>query len=224
MRLLITHLTRMKAPYVCLAGLDDQGNHIRPVLRHQIHRDQLATASGRIGLGSLVDFGRMHFVGRAPEVEDYLFQPEDVRIVGTVAGADLWRRLGAVADDSPSALFGPELTRTGRTYALPSGQGSGSLGVLGPTTLSKLHVNEYGKLRAELDVDGQLSSLPVTDLRMWSADHASPDETVVARMAAAVQRERPVLLAVGVGRAADVRDDGVERHWMQVNNFYLGPR
>lgn len=62
MRIVITHLTRMEAPRICVAGIDtDAGGHVRPTTgrSHPLTRELLAEQGGPYALGALVDLGEV---------------------------------------------------------------------------------------------------------------------------------------------------------------------
>jgi hypothetical protein len=76
----VVHLTRMRAPCICVAGLDRDGRHIRPVPRHgRLTEDDLAAAGGPFAIGAVVDLGATRPCPSPPEVEDHLFDRDASR-------------------------------------------------------------------------------------------------------------------------------------------------
>lgn len=73
MILTVTHLTRMRPPNICAAGLCD-GVGVRPVLAGQLHKRLLRSQGGPFAIGAMVDLGAVKHVGTAPEYEDYRLQ------------------------------------------------------------------------------------------------------------------------------------------------------
>src|SRR5262249_20208034 len=73
-RLLINHLTRMKPPYICVAGLNERLEHVRAVLPNgrRWKWDSLREEGGPLEIGAVVRFDSWRRVGSPPEVEDHL--------------------------------------------------------------------------------------------------------------------------------------------------------
>lgn len=105
MRIVVSHLTRMRSGNICVAGHEvmeqDEGQasnvlakHVRPVM-----------GSGQIGwhmlqtfqLGSIVDLAVVQPRGYPPEVEDVVFSPQNCRQSGSVTPVDFWNMLQSTA-------------------------------------------------------------------------------------------------------------------------------
>ena len=220
MEIVVNHVTRMNGGHVCVAGIDERGRHVRPVLAFgRLTRDVLVTGGGPFGLGVRVAIAGAVPRPSRPEVEDHLFEIAATREVGRLDGAAFWDLLAEHAEASLAGIFGIELARDGRTASLPVGAGQASLGIFCPRARPRL-AHDQGKLRllvAEADL-GALS-LPITDVRLY--DPASG--AVHARLAQLLEdrlRRRDALLSVGVGRPW-TRNGGEPRHWLQVNNVHL---
>ena len=62
---------------------------------------------------------------------------------------------------------------------------------------------------------------PVTDLRLYQEDHATPDEAVTERVAQQVLESRSVILGMGLTREFRASGDARSVHWLQVNSIHL---
>src|SRR5260221_4261607 len=97
MEIVVNHLTRMNPGYICVAGVNTSTwQHIRPVLNGRLTTSLLATNGGPFAIASLVDLGSVQYRGYAPEVEDYYFDPQMVRIIGAVPREEFWNLLQRV--------------------------------------------------------------------------------------------------------------------------------
>jgi hypothetical protein len=66
---------------------------------------------GIFDLALTLGFGKTQFVGKAPEIEDRLFDPNAVCLVESFTTQQLVDRCAALAADSLRVVFGPELLR-----------------------------------------------------------------------------------------------------------------
>lgn len=224
MQIVVTHLTRMAYPYVCVAGIDTRtGKHIRPTLFGRLGREW-ADDGGFFQLGAVVDLGYPQHVGQPPEIEDHRFQPHKVRRLGAVPVGSFWETLEDCACGSLDAIFGPELQAVRQTFACDEGCGAASLGCLRPVQTPGLFISPHGNLRLRVALDGAERLLPVTDRRFYriEANDYTIAEDVVERVQARLSEDNDVLLTVGLTRARRLHDaDPSPRHWLQVNNVHL---
>jgi len=76
-------------------------------------------------------------------------------------------------------------------------------------------------IRMHID-DGQFRVwLPVTDLRLHKADHATPDLQVVESVRRRLRGPGAVILSVGLTRGYASSTEPQPVHWLQVNNVHL---
>lgn len=131
MRIVVSHLTRMDAPRICVAGIEpDTGRHIRPTSGQPLTRTLLAEEDGPFALGALVDLGDVKPDPNPPETEDHLFWPNRARLVGRLSPNRYLDLIRANARHSLRDLFGEKLERHKRNYAIEAGHGVASLGIL----------------------------------------------------------------------------------------------
>ena len=228
MQILVTHLTRMKPPYICVAGIDKRWRHRRPVLadseggHRQLERNLLRSEGGHFALGEVVDLGSIQARPAPPEMEDVVFEPAGMTAVKTLDPEDFLRNLHRVARNSLWSIFGLELERLSRTAAaIPEGRGSSSLGVLGLSG-ARLQVKSgyEGDQFLRFDFEdpdlGELG-LKVTDLRLWESDQETPATDAVDRIKNHLDG---CFIAVGLGRAYDAAAYPGPKHYLQVNNIF----
>jgi hypothetical protein len=226
-RIVVNHLTRMSLGFICVAGLDvETSAHVRPVTGDRLSKRLLTRHGGPFDVGEIVDLGRTYHVGRAPEVEDYRFEPRLARRIGHAAPADLWDRLLAVSATRLTDLFGPELRQMGtRSCAVDAGKGSESLGCLVPTQQPALYrrarPGRPEQVRLEVSDSRFALDLSVTDVRLYGADHVTPDQARVEQMAGRLRDGINTVLAVGLTRASAGSPDYPPVHWLQVNSIRL---
>lgn len=222
MQIIVNHLTRMKAGYICVAGIDTSNcQHIRPVLNRRLTTDLLATNGGPFALASVVDLGTVTFRGNPPEMEDRLFDPFQVQLMGTVTHEQFWTTLQIIAKKSIREIFGPAIKSFSRGCIVDKGTGEASLGCLIPAASPRLYVDDYGKIRMHV-TDGSFTvDLSVTDLRLCEDDHQTPTIDLIRRYDTQMRRGASVILSLGLARAWQQPGDTMERHWLQVNNIHF---
>lgn len=222
MRIIINHLTRMQAGYICVAGIDAaNGQHIRPVLQGRLTTNFLARKGGPFEIAALVDLGQVKYSGQAPEVEDHYFDHLEVRNLGVISAEEFWKKLQGIARSSITEIFGAEIQAYKNGCTVEVGAGIASLGCLIPAAPPRLFVSSYGGIRAVV-TDGNFNvDLSVTDIRFCETDHKTPKEQLMRQVNRRMQDGHPVILSVGLTRPWKYRDDTVERHWLQVNNIHF---
>lgn len=224
MRIVVSHLTRMEAPRICVAGLDPRtGRHIRPTTgaSHPLTRRLLADHGGPFAIGALVELGEVTATPDPPETEDHRFWPDRAQALGQLSPKRYLELLRGHSNRSLQAIFGRELKRHGWTYAVPYGHGTASLGVLRVQRRPDILVDRYGKLRLRLPRPGAPAYLPVTDLRFVEADHTTVRTDVVADVSRRMTRGVETFLMLGLSRAFEKQDEDRARHWLQVNGVCL---
>ena len=230
MQIVVTHLTRMQAGDICLAGVDvETRRHVRPVLRGLNLRSHLLRRNrGPFDLAALVDLGRVTPHPQAPEIEDCFFNPAQAKYRGTLDAVAFWGVLTEQAQTKLADIFGQDLTQTGPTSAtVPLGGGRASLGCLAGAVIQDLYLaprpGRRDQIRLRLS-DGEFDlDVSLTDLRFYGADHQTPDPATVQRIANRLRAAEPgtVLLSVGLMRPFTSDPSLPRRHWLQVNNIHL---
>jgi hypothetical protein len=224
MRVVITQLTRMDAPRICVAGIEPAtGRHVRPTTGrlHPLTRTLLVEQGGPLRLGALIELGEVNPNPDPPETEDHLFRPNRAQPLGQLTPNRYFELLRANAHRSLQAIFGKELQRNGRSYAVEKGHGSASLGILQSQRKTDIVLDRYDKLRLRLPTSAGAAYLPVTDVRFVDADHTTIKAEIVEDVRARMKRGVETFLMLGLSRAFAKTEDDRERHWLQVNGICL---
>jgi hypothetical protein len=222
----ISHLTRMRPPYICAAGLYDK-YAVRAVTAGQLHKRLLRSNGGPFAIGAVVDLGVVKDVGSPPELEDCSFNPASAKYVAMEDGRTFWKRLEQVAQPTLDSIFGDDLVKRGRwSCAVNPGCGAASLGclkVFGTPQISirglDSHVMRSGLRLAITDPFFGKLDLGITDVRFFEEDFITVNETVVESAQTRIDSGVRLLLSVGLTRATVPPDNPV--HWLQVNNLHL---
>lgn len=225
MRLIVTHLTRMRVGFVCVAGMvPSTGAHVRPVVPgRRLRRAEIEIGGSEIVVGTELDLGTVTPVPSPPEVEDHAFVPSDARRVRDWPSADLASFLRSHAASSLHDIFGTSLEADGATASMAVGAGPASLGCLAPTVRPTVSIDAYDKVKLALEDGGKRYSVTVADLRLYEADQKTPDTAAVRRLQAELEGESEVFLAVGLSRPF-AKAGGAPRHWLQINNVHVFAR
>jgi hypothetical protein len=223
MRIVVNHLTRMEAGYICVAGVDlETRRHIRPViLNRRLAVDLLKSRGGVFELGAVIDLGPTRYVGRAPEMEDHEFTPSLARHCGRLTGRQFWDLVTNHTGTSLLDMFG-DLEPDGRAgYSIEEGGGKASLGCLVPAARPELYINRFGKTRLRIADPDLIAELSVTDIRLVEDDHQTPRREAVEGIQRLIESGWEVIVAVGLTRPYRKSDQSDPRHWLQANNIFV---
>jgi hypothetical protein len=185
--------------------------------------DLLSVHGGPFDIARIIDLGETRFVGRVPEVEDQWFDATATRHVGNMPDQEFWSLLEKSSHEKLEAIFGPDLKRIGTTCVVEETYGLRSLGCYWASS-GRLTIEEYGdRPRVRFtwhSVDGDFK-VPVTDIRLYGADHVMPCEATIHRLGEQLAAEPRVLVSVGLSRPYRKKASDPPRHWLQINNFHL---
>ena len=231
MRIVVNHLTRMRGGYVCVAGLDLDGlRHVRPVMPEgALPFDLLARYGGPFEMATLVELGIARPAPRPPHVEDHVIVPERAKSRGTLPPDEFWDLLNRTGRTRLRDIFGADLKPIGRSSCgAEEGQGRVSLGCLLPIRTPRLYYREKGPggkaaIRIRIRDDDFDAILGVTDLRLYEADHITPNRAAIERTGHRIAEGEPVVLGVGLTRpfAASNEQKDSPVHWLQATNVHL---
>jgi hypothetical protein len=226
MQIVLNHVTRMRHPRICIAGIDvASGRHVRPTtaMSEPLTRELLASEGGFVECGAVIDIGDAQPHPVVPEVEDRHCSLRELRAVRRLNGTQYLELLERVADDDLEDVFGPDLYRPSKwRYAVDAGCGSASLGVL-RAERPELSIDAYERPTLRLSAPELPAYARVTDVRFFAGDQVQVREDVVEDVQRRLERGVRAFAMVGLSRAfAD--DAGHERHWLQVNGICLEDR
>jgi len=232
--LLLTDVTVMNSGYICVAGIDDFGNHYRPMLTGMHGGEWLRTSwhenNGIIQVRHLVEFGILEPCPHAPHVEDHrVVNSGEIRCAASLDRPDFWARLqSAVKDDPLAAMCGGAQTIDAKgRVTVPEGRGVRSLACARVSAfhlyvLDRSRYEKAPQLRARLKLgfEPELLDLPVNDIRLTSSDRSINEAVVEPTNEYA--KNHSLLASVGLTRS--IPSPHGPQHWLQVNGLHFGPR
>ena len=226
MEIIINHLTRMQEGYCCAAGIDLRTKrHIRPETESKRLRTGMLAPRGIFDIGNRIIFKDLTPCGAKPHVEDCIFHPEFVNLVGTMPGRQFWELLCSVSQTRLKDIFGEELHVIGlRSCGTQERKGQASLGCLNPKLVRNLRIErQWDRPRIRIDVwdDEFIIDLGVTDIRLYQDDHVTPNSELVEDVADRMRHCGGIILSVGLGRAYNPQGSSNRFHYLQVNNIHL---
>ncbi len=168
-----------------------------------------------------MELGDVRPCGEPPLVEDMEFEPARTRKLGRGHQQAFWKLLNEMARRRLTDLFGKELVRAGNGMATPAGAGKASLGCLLPAEPPELRVNEFGRIRIEVEDTDGCYTLSVTDLRLHHPEDNSVNQDAVRELSQKLKRGEPCVLSMGLTRPWTRPGDSQSRHWLQVNGIHL---
>jgi hypothetical protein len=184
----------------------------------------LRQEGGVFDIGTEVDLGAVRPVGRAPETEDHIFNPANLRAITKLIPEQFWETITKPARMSLAEIFGPDLHHIGNGFAVSVNQGAASLGCLRMNTPVELIIANFdGRDTLKLHgagTDGEFW-LAVTDIRLYKQDQRTLNIAEIDRINELLQSEKDVILSVGLARSWQKPGDEEKRHWLQLNNIHL---
>jgi len=229
-KIVVNHLTRMLSGYICVAGVDVAAKqHVRPMSKTNLRPGLLAEHGGPFALAAVVDLGPVKSKAVRPEVEDVRFEPAKARRLKTLEPGRFWNMLTELALPKLTGIFGDDLHAVGTaSCAVHVGAGRASLGCLTPSEPPELYIRERPGRRPQVRMrltDGAFDiDAGVTDLRLYSQDHKTPDAELVPAVNQHLQAGRTTILSVGLTRPYAATPEQKPLHWLQVNNIHFAPR
>ena len=228
MQIVITHLSRTRAGYIGVAGVDVETHRfVRPTLwGRPLGVQDVVPNGGPFDVGAIVELGDVRPTPSRPALEDCEFEPGAVVEQRALPGMDYWALLRRLARPKLRGIFGGPLRHQGsRGAAIEEGAGIASLGLLVPRGRPRLYVVDgrdgVKVLRLHFG-DGELDLFAtVTDLRLHQDDGATIDPTAVSNAIARINSGEQVLLSVGLSRAFSRTLDDPPAHWLMVSNIHF---
>ncbi len=228
--LVITDLTYMWGDEVCIAGVDSEGNCVRPIVQGGVRRHQLFN-SGRLEVHprAKVQFDLSPIQTSAPHIEDQRFNPDSIANQGTCTESEWEAILQKSSFASVADIFDGYLEGGRR---VPPTSKTRSMGTIGNVRILGVEVDDsYGRRQYRLsfqDSSGRAyDRFPVNDLAFRTAIQKDIDALGDERKAEGVasqalcSKER-VYLRIGLARPEQLGNHPVAC-WTQVTGIYTFP-
>lgn len=207
----------MREGRICVAGLTNRGEHIRPCPDSgQLMQANLLSRHGVFDIGALVDLGPVRDIGAAPELEDRQFSLRSARYDRHLEPDVYWNFLNKQVKPNLRAAFGPNLKRFGTTMTVQVGCGTASLGVVRAPASFELFLDERNRVRARVAYEDRQLLLPITDIRLYERD--TPRAGVMEWIDGLARSG--CILTVGLTRPFRGGSRPYEEHWLQINNIH----
>lgn len=146
-KIIITDLTRMHEGQVCIAGYDENGTCIRPILPPPGIHEQTLYQQGRplIFPFAVVEFDLLHPYPQPPHTEDTFYGANSVRLVGILDEKQRRELLEKTSRGNLADVFDAPICSSPGHYIL-KGQGTRSLGTIHPKQVTNTF---YGQNQQE---------------------------------------------------------------------------
>lgn len=232
--LIITDVTRMKKPRVCIFGYDEMGNAVRPVAPYPykgITERDILDDKGRqvITPFALVKFDFIRPTPQRPHTEDWEVKISDgklyKKLISNLSEEERKKFLEKILDKSVRDIFGAVIHD--KKYIKP-GEGARSLGTIWTNKVSRIDysVKESGKYnyRIEFSDGDAVYNLPITDLAFrrycdYLREKEGLSETaIVANLQGILQKG--VFLRIGLGRPFEEKGN---QCYLLVTGIYTFP-
>lgn len=231
-QIVVTDLTRMQEGRVCVAGYDEQGRCVRPVLPPPGVLECSLYSEGQAVIFpfALVAYDFVQHRPQPPHTEDYLYDPAAVRGCGAVSGGERRAWLRHSLSPNVASIFEQPLCVDGSHHYVTEGSGLRSLGtvLLNRSPQVLFQSDASGMIKPRLlfeDEAGARYQLAVTDLAwryyadfLQRSEHL-PADTLTARLQAALQGAE-VFLRIGLARGWSAHPD---RCYLQVTGVHTFP-
>ena len=165
--LIITDLTLMSDDKVCIAGIDERGNVVRPVTSNEVRRHHLLQDKRPIIFPrAKVEFDLSATKVAPPHIEDQQFIPDSIVSKGLCDDDEWEEALRSSSFSSVAEIFDGYLEKD--RYVLP-GAGTRSLGTIADVNIQGVDIDNY-KVRRKFrltftDASGKTYlNLPINDL------------------------------------------------------------
>jgi hypothetical protein len=228
--IVITEVTRMQEGRVCIAGYDQHGTCLRPVLPPPgIHESTLYSGQRPIIYSSAkVEFEFTQPTPQPPHTEDIRYEPTSVKFVERQPEERWHKMLDVTLSKSVSAIFEQPILSDPGHYVM-DGTGPRSLGTIKPRHITQviyeLSLENKWQYRLRFqDGDNAAYRLTITDLtwRYYCDDrrmHGEPPQHIATSLLHLLQSNE-TYLRVGLARGWQKYP---ERCYIQLTGIYTFP-
>jgi hypothetical protein len=229
-RLAITDLTRMHEGRVCVAGYDEEGVCIRPVLPPPgIFEESLYSRGHAIVFPfALAQYDLVKHIPQPPHTEDHVYDPRHVRLIRRLNEPERRSVLEHALFAGVEEIFEAPIV-SGEGFYVVAGQGVRSLGTIQPRRVCQVAFQQSpdGRWKHRLhfvDSKGANYWLTITDLtwRYYANRRLSEGRTPqqVAAHITTMLAKREVFLRIGLARGWERFPD---RCYLQLTGIHTFP-
>ncbi|MCK4828484.1 HRDC domain-containing protein, partial [bacterium] len=225
-RLIITDLSRMGGNRVCIFGIDENKQHIRPVLPDSMVNERyLFDKSGKLIIKPFaeIEFGFLHLKPSPPHTEDFEIDTNyEPKLIRNLSENESKMFLEKILDEFVKEIFGA--TIHGNRYICPE-EGERSLGTVKAMEILSVNysMEESGKYKYRItfsDMSGEIYDLPVTDCafrKYCDAQRIQVGKDMDSISDELQQRlnDSDVYLRVGLTRVFE------DKHWLQISGVHV---
>jgi hypothetical protein len=238
-KVIITDVTRMKEPRVCVAGyLERSCECVRPIFSRFGPTEEWLSVEGQVVIRpfAIVELDLRQKKDSPPHTEDWIVDSSYRASRGMLTPSEQDTFLTKIEDRSVGTTFGTKINReTGFEHLsgyVKVGEGKRSLGTIRPKMLSQVFYREKREREDKLDYriaftdqTGEEYRLAVTDLAFRRyLDHMSLRESKslekTAQLMTATLRESRMFLRIGLARPWN---DYPDRCYLQITGVYSFP-
>lgn len=233
--LIITDVTRMKSPRVCIAGITDTGETLRPILPFPYIQESWLYSENKAVIRPFakVTFNFITQRSEKPHTEDWqidtLYKLDPDLLDNTQRKELLFR----IAEKNLTELFSAPLQRIGQGYFIPKGQGQRSLATLIPKQVTFIGLcEEYGEMKHRIkftDWSDTSFTLTVTDLSFrYFVNHLLKVQNLSCRYInnklEQLFSNTEIFLRLGLARGFNPdKNEAQDRCYLQVTGIYTFP-
>lgn len=225
--IVLTDVTRMREGRICIAGVDDEGRCVRPVVPDGNLWEAFLTSVPGVTVRpfSQLSLAFLESKPDPPHTEDRLFNPWTMQFVRQLSRSEAAALLQGILDPSVADIFGASVHHDEGWYVM-HGEGARSLGTITPSKVNDVLVfaEDDGRIRVRIafeDAAGVAYRLSVTDLSLlrWCREQCAKDgnpSLVAQRLWRSLQKPGR-FLRIGLARHWDKHPD---RCYLQITGVY----
>ncbi len=235
--IVITDVTRMKEPRVCVFGIDTATKEgIRPTGYNDKEISEEYCVKNNIALFNEMEFNlTRRLYPKPPHTEDWYFDPEiPPRFLRTLSDKEQRQLLENISSESIKSLFGIEIHEN---RYVNEEEGKRSLGTIRPKSISFVRYSpkEDEKFEYRITFQDQMGDeydLPVTDLMFRKHCDALKEKVLShGRIGAQIQetfekilKDGSIFLRIGLTRPYKKEGDACPKCWLQISSIHTFPR
>jgi len=234
-KLIITDVTRMKKPRVCVGAISEDWDSIRPVLPYPGIKESFLYMDNQevIRPFSRITFDLIKPIVDPPHTEDWQFTPQIISYRGELTTSQRLSFLNKILDPSVKSIFSTEILNTNGSPYVQYGKGKRSLGTVKPERIESVRIFPFGKSISSCivfcDQEGVKYRFSITDLsfQYYVSQYLSEnhnDFTGISNIILEKLENSETFLRIGLGRAwAPDESSAQNRCYVFITGIYSFP-